>query len=365
MRVLYDYQAFALQRYGGISRYFNEIINGLRNDNNDVEPVVSIRLSDNYYISNNEWRTHSYFLPGLNFRGKKRIEEILNRKNSINDLRKENFDVFHATYYHPYFLKYLNDKPYVITVHDLIQEKFKLFPEKSKILEYKKKTIENAAKIIAISQSTKNDIFEFYNVDESKISIVHHSNSLKIPSNTQLSTEIESNYLLYVGARNRYKNFRNFAKAISPILLSDKNLSLICVGGNKFSNDEVKLLKELDIYSRVAQYNVNDHDLAKFYANATAFVFPSYYEGFGIPILEAFACKCPVICSKSSSFPEIAKNAAEYFDPNNIQSIYNAIDKVLSDKELRLSMISNGLNRLSQFSWKNSVKRTQDVYKSI
>jgi glycosyltransferase involved in cell wall biosynthesis len=112
-------------------------------------------------------------------------------------------------------------------------------------------------------------------------------------------------------------------------------------------------------------FNLTDNQLAYVYSKALAFIFPSLYEGFGIPILEAFSCGCPVLLSNKSCFPEVAQDAAIYFDPQNSESILQAIEKVLIDKKLRSEKIEKGFKRLRDFSWQKMALHTENVYKSI
>ena len=123
--------------------------------------------------------------------------------------------------------------------------------------------------------------------------------------------------------------------------------------------------EELGIKNRVFQFDLDDNLLAQFYSKALMFVFPSLYEGFGIPVLESFACACPLVCSNTSSLPEIADNAAEYFDPYDEKSIYTAIKNVLEDEEKRKILVKNGSERLKYFSWEQTADLTKKVYKSV
>ena len=367
MNIFYDHQAFTLQKYGGISRYFYQIIKGIDKLNDyQLKTDVSLLISDNYYISNDNKFNHIRFFQNYSFRGKKRIERIINKCFSIKNLYMKSADLVHATYYDPYFVKYLGNVPYVITVHDMIHEKFEdMFPRTDRSIEQKKLTIKNANKIIAISENTKKDIIDIYGVSEEKISVIYHGNSMRVPFDTTLPNTFPKKYILYVGDRSRYKNFKLFLESVVSILQDNDDLNLICIGGGEFKRSENIMFNIHEISSKLVQYNANDDELAILYTNAAVFVFPSLYEGFGIPILEAFACKCPLVCSNTSSFPEIAKDAAVYFDPNDESSITNAIKKVLEDEELRKKIIEKGTIRLEDFSWERAVVQTLDVYKRI
>ena len=149
------------------------------------------------------------------------------------------------------------------------------------------------------------------------------------------------------------------------LLNNNQDLFLVCVGGGNFDEDEQNLLKSLSIQKKVLRFDVNDGKLGYLYKNALAFVFPSLYEGFGLPIVEAFACKCPVVLNNASCFPELAADSAEYFDPSSIESMRKAIEKVINNYKLRQKLIKRGLERVKDFSWEKTAKKTKKVYQSV
>lgn len=366
MKILYDHQTFTLQKYGGISRYFYELVKGLKKDNDDTE--VSLLFSNNHYISDEKYIKHYNFLPRYKFRGKQRLQNIFNKFKSKQILKKQDFDIFHPTYYDPYFLNSIGNKPFVITIHDMIHEKFKNnFLSNDKTTEYKKLLCNKATKIIAISKNTKKDLEDIFNIEESKITIVYHGNSLLVSQDTikDKDANLPKKYILFVGSRTVYKNFNRFIKGVSKILSSDENLSIVCVGGGKFSDEELNIFDSVEIKKRIFQYDLDDNKLASFYKYAEMFVFPSLYEGFGIPILEAFACKCPLVCSNTSSLPEIAMDGAEYFDPYSEESIAKAIKIVLDNTQRKKVLIENGIKRLKYFSWEKTAYQTKKIYESV
>lgn len=365
MNILYDHQIFTSQKYGGISRYFYELIKEF-DDVEDIKIRTSVLLSNNYYISNKYYIKYINFLPNKEFARKQGIITRVNKINSIYQIKKQNFDIFHPTYYDTYFLKYIGVKPFVLTVYDMIHEKFKdMFPLNDEIVKNKKILCERASKIIAISESTKKDLIELFGVDKSKIEVIYLGNSMVLDNEIALDVEVPKRYILFVGSRDGYKNFDRFIRSISLVLNENLDLSVVCVGGGKFNNNEVDLFEKLNIDSRVFQYTLDDNLLAQFYAKASMFVFPSLYEGFGIPVLEAFACKCPLVCSNTSSLPEIAGDGAEYFDPYCKESIYNAIKTVLVDDVKKELLVQNGTERLKYFSWEETAKQTKLVYEMV
>jgi len=361
MKILYDHQMFTEQRFGGISRYFFELI---RNMKPDSDVTTSLLVSDNYYVSTTDDVPHTRFLPSKCFRGKIRLMTVLNKIMSTLKLKRQSYDVFHPTYYDPYFLKHIGDKPFVLTVLDMIHEKMSdQIHGRNQVSINKKLLVDKATKIIAISENTKRDLVEIFGVDESKVEVVYLGYSME--PGDDVTIDAPENYILFVGSRHGYKNFDRFILGIKDILRDTPDLSLACVGGGAFNYTEVQLFRQLGIEEKVVQRNLTDEVLAQFYKNALLFVFPSLYEGFGIPVLESFACGCPLVCSNTSSLPEIAGKAAEYFDPDSEASIESAVRKVLDSTELREAMIGRGKEQLKKFSWEKTAEQTLKVYESV
>ncbi len=362
LRVLIDHQIFTMQNYGGISRVFTELYKEFEKSE-EVEPILPILLSDNEYIGEIK-RVWSIFPNNKSF-VKKLFYYAVNRIYSTFVLLKGDFDVFQPTYYDPYFLPFLRKKPFVLVIHDMTHE---IFPEtvskKDKTIEWKGKLVHRADRIIGISENTKKDIVKFYGINEEKIGIVYWATSLKV-SNIDLDVDLPKRYVLFVGNRNTYKNFEPFLKSISKLLKQDKDLHLVCAGSSKFSEKETEMFNSLGVTNKVKHIRFNDdNELAYIYSKAICFVFPSLYEGFGIPVLEAFACNCPAIMSHISSLPEVGGNAVEYFDPNSKESIYSAVKKVVGNSSLRKEMIKKGKERLKLFSWQIAAKDVINILKT-
>ena len=264
MKIQYDHQIFTQQQYGGISRYFYELIkrfDGIENNCN-----VATLFSDNAYYNKEINQKLKSFFPNNNFRGKGRIVKKINQEVSNLKIGKGDFDVFHPTYFDHYFINRLKGKPFVVSFYDMIHEKFSNQFEElkldTKIFDNKKRLLEHSSKIIAISETTKKDIIELFDVDSSKIEVVYLGNSLQYfeKGNNRL---VEDDYLLFVGNRAIYKNFIFFVTAIAPLLI-DNNLKLICAGGGNFSQEELTLLQRLKVEERVVfKQIVNDDILAK------------------------------------------------------------------------------------------------------
>jgi glycosyltransferase involved in cell wall biosynthesis len=373
LKVLFDSQIFDWQINGGISRYFIEVLKRLDNDR-DMEVLFRCRHSYNTYIQDTRWLGSKPVLKKIHFKGKlsalKMINQQVNRPYSNRLLRKGAVDIFHPTYYDPYFLQYLGKTPLALTVYDLTNEKFNDHsPQTEKVLRWKKQLIERADHIIAISDNTRKDIIEYYGVAPDKVATVYLSGGfdaaiLKAPPDAAIE-KLPQRFILFVGSRQGYKNFTAFVKEVAPVML-EQNISLVAAGGGPMSAAEQALMKELNIADRVTAFShVSDTLLAQLYKKAAVFVFPSLYEGFGLPVLEAMQCGCPALLSNNSSLPEVGGSAAEYFDPLVPGSMLNTISRLLEDKEKRIQMIVAGAKQLEKFSWENTAKGHVDVYKKL
>jgi glycosyltransferase involved in cell wall biosynthesis len=234
-----------------------------------------------------------------------------------------------------------------------------------KISEHKRLLAKKASKIIAISENTKQDIIRYFDVGEKKIDVVYLGNSITPKSLPENTISVPKKYILYVGVRSFYKNFKPFLSSIVSSLKKDAELHLICAGGGDFSGDEISLFQKFGIRHKVIHHPVGDEFLGGLYQNARVFVFPSLYEGFGIPVLEAFACGCPAVLSDTSSLPEIAKGAALYFNPDDENSIRETVEKVLYDETVRKELIAKGYERVKIFSWEKTARETRKIYESL
>lgn len=365
MKILFDHQIFNWQIYGGISRYHYELLKLLPSYDIDVE--LTVKYSNNYYLKGDKQFSCRRFLPGLNLRCRNEFIRNSNRKYAQDRLSSQKYDIFHPTSYDDYFLDndLLQKKPLVLTVHDLIHERF--FPNDPSI-PGKHRLIARADRVIAISENTKNDILTYVpDTDPNKISVIYHGSDLKkqypLINNVHLKIA-DYRYVLFVGSREGYKNFDRFIKAFSLLNAKYKDLSLVCTG-KPFTNSEKSIINELGLSKCVISLAVNDVELLYLYHHAEFFVFPSLYEGFGIPILEAFEAGCPIVISKASCFPEIAGDAALYFDPYSVESMFVEMEQALINNDLRNHLISKGYERNNFFSWLKTARQTADLYKSL
>lgn len=357
MKVLYDHQMFSIQKYGGISRYFCELMKNL-----PLDFALSVLVSDNYYLQENR----GFFgvknvLPEADFKGKDtllRLAASLNQRYSEYVLNKNRYDLFHPTFYNDYYFTRLK-RPSVITVHDLIEFRYRSDnPRSNAVRPVMERVIKKADRVIAISENTKRDVMEFFGIREEKIDVIYHGYTLpgSLPAEDGFGR-----YMLFVGHRSGYKNFNACIEALAPLLKREDDLKLICVG-QPFSPEEIAVAERLGVKNRIQVTQVDDHALNALYAHAQVFIYPSLYEGFGMPILEAFANNCPVCLSNTSCFPEIAGDAGMYFDPRDASSILQAVEKVLYQPQKAGQLRAAGSTRLQQFSWQKAARQTAKTY---
>lgn len=362
MKVLFDHQMFSIQKYGGISRYFANLYHHLQGAE-DMQAEVSVLYSKNHYLANERFALPK---PAGKFLLKKDSKQYRwNKRYSRYIIRKNNFDLFHPTYYHPYFLPHIR-KPFVVTVHDMIYE---LFPEfflaKDIYIPAKRKVVEAASHVIAISESTKRDVQRLFKVPDEKITVIHHGfSAVEFEEGFSYQPPF-ANYILFVGDRAAYKNFSRFIVAVAPLLHQDATLNIICTGGGTFEAGEFELFHRNDIAERVLQVSASDQQLKVLYQQARVFVFPSLYEGFGFPLLEAFANDCPTVASNTSCFEEVAGKGALYFDPYNPADIKQKVQEVIYNENIQKQLVAEGKKRLELFTIEACVEATVDVYRKV
>ena len=365
MRIAFDCQIFTLQTYGGVSRYFTQLSQGLSGLEQQVKVFAPLHL--NSYLES---------LPQEIIGGRRinayppktdRLFLAFNNLVSRHQIAKWKPDVVHETYYSK-----LGSAPKncaaVITVYDMIHELFSDQFYKKEEAATKRIAFERADHVICISQNTKKDLMRLYGVSSNKISVVLLGfDKFTANENIQATEEpVNQPFLLYVGSRGGYKNFSGFLKAValSPNLLKD--FRIVAFGGPKFSTIELSFIASLGFSeNQVHHVSGNDKLLGEFYNSARAFIYPSLYEGFGFPPLEAMAHNCPVISSNTSSMPEVIGNAGEYFNPSDIEDMRRAIEAVVYSDSHVETLKALGVDRLANFSWSKCARETLNTYRSL
>ena len=358
VNILYDHQIFSAQRYGGISRYFFEIVRRI----SEKEHVDLFCGYNNNRYGINHAGTYNSCFSKERITSRFGVGRVYNRLNnwSLKSFSKDkHIDVYHPTYYDYYDIP---KEKLVVTVYDMIHELFPKYFIHDNTAMRKRELLSKADGIIAISNQTKEDLIKLLGIAEEKISVIYLANSLKLDVCGE--SIVQNPYILYVGCRAGYKNFTRLLKAFAGSECC-KDFKLVCFGGGAFSNLEKTQIDALGVSEAVIQILGDDAVLANLYKHAALFVYPSEYEGFGLPPLEAMHYGTPVICSDVSSIPEVVGNAGVYFNPASVEDIQEKLLYVLSNNECREKLIAYGYEQEKKFSWDSCAEETVDFYRNI
>lgn len=377
MKILYDYQAFDIQRSGGVSNVFSLLVSEVKKREEVTVPIAS---TDNLYMLAQGYPTAKQTYDRLIAAGKLNegmgLNDIdwgkVNKICSKNAIIRGDYDVFHPTHYNPYFLEYGVDKPYVVTVHDLAFERLKDYIQFNENMCFKdfdnrRDIMAAASKVVAISEATKRDIMDIYKVPEVKIDVVYNAYR-ELPENYEYNNPFNFPYILYVGTRQgplNYKCFIPFFNQIVPFLKEHKDFKLICTG-QKFTKFELDMFRQYGLEDRVENHYLNEDGLNNLYHHAFCFVFPSEFEGFGLPILEAYKNDCPALLNNIPVFREVAGDDGLYFDITDGKSLNANLEGLfsLSDDD-RKDVIWKQRQRLPLFTADKMAEGYINVYKSV
>lgn len=363
MRILYDGQIYAAQSAGGINRYFANIISRLPESYSPI--LTAIHHPSLNHPSHPKLQIYNYKRFRFN-QVSSTIEKYYFR--ALINLIK--YDIAHPTYYSLLTQKDIKEYscPVVITVYDMIHEIFaNQMDPKGNVIEAKRQALIGSQAIICISENTKKDLLRIYPfISEEKITVTYLASELDGSLSYGAESVPSKPYYLYVGSRqSQYKNFTGLLMALAKVVSVNSEIAL-CVVGLPFNDAELKLINDLKIASFIEYYEyVNDRHLAKLYRCSVAFVYPSIYEGFGIPPLEAMACGTVVVASNSSSIPEVVGDAGILFDPQKITDLADILLSLIDDHQQRDLLITKGYQRAKQFSWDQTVAETIKVYSSV
>lgn len=259
-------------------------------------------------------------------------------------------------------------KRIVTSVHDFSFILHKDFHPKERIEYFEKNFFKNIAKsdiIITGSEFSKNEILDRLDFSDKKIHVIYHGidhDNFKVRKNLDLKFDLPKKFIFSVGSIEPRKNLIGLLKAYNSLESKIKNeYKLVLAGFKGWENSEIMELIDKENIHYLGF--ISDIELAKVYNLASCFVFPSFYEGFGLPVLEAMACGTPIVCSNSSSLPEVGGNAVVYYNPYDVNDIKEKIEMVLSDTVLQQVMITKGLERAKMFSWEKSADKHLKVFK--
>ena len=360
IKIAFDNQIFLEQRYGGISRYYCELYKSL-NEYSLIEVKIFTTLHFNKHLADLKLKNNLYIPTTTNTFGFNKLIHTISDLVSSNEIKRFKPNIVHKTFFYP-SKRY--ECPEVITIYDMIHEKFS---QNKEFIESKKQAIKNARHIISISESTKSDLIEIYNVPESKISVVYFgvaSNFIKGQDYKSLLSRAPK--LVFVGRRNGYKNFGAFIEAFARSSFLTENFQIVVFGGGQFNQNELNLIQNLGIDKNIVKRDGTDLDLKQLLEDSVAMVYPSQYEGFGLPILEAMGMGCLVFTSNKSSMPEVGGDYAFYFDPSSIDSMKNTLEsKLMNISTLSTSIQKEAIEWAKNFNWKKCADQTVAVYRSL
>ncbi len=363
MRILYDGRIYVMQTAGGINRYFANLISRL--PENFIPTLTSCKARNLNYPTHSNLKIFSYQRLRVPYKDiSYRIERYYFRV--VSALNR--FDVAHPTYYQLLSQQEFNKYrcPVVVTIHDMIPEIFsEQIDPKGELAENKRKAILAAQAIICVSENTKKDLIERYSLLEDKITVTYLASEIDASLAYGSEPVPARPYYLYVGGRDKHKNFDGLLLAFAKTISLQPDV-VLCIVGSPFNETEAKLIAELKLTDRIEHYGyVSDSHLAKLYRCSVAFVYPSLYEGFGIPPLEAMSCGAVVVASNCSSIPEVVGDGGLLFDPKSNNELADILLFLLNSSTERDRLIAKGYDRAQAFSWDKTASQTVDVYRSV
>jgi glycosyltransferase involved in cell wall biosynthesis len=361
MKIVFDGQTFINQTHGGISRYVTSLADELARIGEETF-IVAPLYRNAHLESCTAARVHGrkYSPPPATVPIAKIASRILSRRI----ISRINPDVLHETYYSPVSVAPRGVRT-ILTVYDMIHE---IHPQGlgrlNQTARFKRAAVRRADKIICISENTRRDLVQLLDVPREKTEVVLLA-AERLPAKQGTRSPLPKPFLLYVGARPGYKNFAGLLHAVARSNALRQEVEVAAFGGGDFSRAEVELIHQLGMGARVHHFAGDDSTLGHLYEHAELLVYPSMYEGFGLPPLEAMIHGCPVACSATSSLPEVAGDAAEYFRPDEPESIARAIERILADSKHRDRLIAAGKIQSAKFSWNRCASETLEIYRRV
>lgn len=361
MRIGINARLLGKQIIEGVGRYTHEVIRCLSTQHSDDQIILytdqpTIDLSDygpNVSIHNLRLPARHPILWSIWF------DYLLPRA-----MRQDGIDVFFSP---EGMISLRSDIPTVMTVHDIVFERYPEYVQKSHALFLKKNSIKyhrQADQIVAISQFTKDEILDIYGIDTAKLTVIPNgrSNEFYPLDNDEKSAfrnidGFDNEYVLYVGSLHPRKNIVRLLQSFEQFKTTNSPTKLVLAGRLAWHSDRIlDQLKQSKCPDDIIHLDFFKGDLNALINNAVALIYPSLYEGFGLPVLEAMSVGTPVITSAHSAMSEVAGDAAIYIDPVSVDEMSQAIDRIVRDDELRSSLATKGLRQAQKFSWGKHVQ---------
>lgn len=360
MEVYYDPQTFLRQRAGGISRLFTDLIREYdETPELDVEAVLPFRLSNNTIAARELPHRRIRSTPAWLPRGVLYAPWWLR-----GSWLPGRCDILHHTYYSHRFLGAPDGARQVTTVYDMIPELFADTEGFTASHLAKRLYVETCDLVICISESTRQDMLEIYGDIAHRTVVVPLAVQPGFRPGLEPLPGLPSEYLLYVGKRDGYKDFALLPQALEHLRDAGVTMPLVVVGA-PFTGAESANLRARGLADSVVQISLDDECLRRAYSNCAVLVQTSRYEGFGLTPLEGMASGAPVVIARSSSMPEVGGDVALYFEAGDASSLAAAISEALSDEAARAQISRRGIDRAAEFSTQAMAERTADAYRSI
>lgn len=365
MRILYDHQLFSLQNVGGASRYYYELMRSL-SGGSEVHTELWLGINNTVYPFRQLPQAQARIVSWGGFLKRGRWRYVANEaiSNAFAPFAGR-VDIYHPTLYR--LMPLLRARRIVATHQDCTVERFPhLFPNAQQSIRFKRRQYAEADAIICASDRSRRDLLQFYDVGRAKTRVIYHGLHRLQGSATaaaELRAQVPAEYLLFVGSRAPYKNFDNLLRAFRSTRLH-KSMLLLVVGGGPLTREERTLAEKLEVASSlVVLPQMADTLLAEAYAAATLFVYPSWWEGFGFPPLEAMAAGCPTLVSNTSCLPEICRDAPFYFNPQVPGSLDAMLLEATTDEAARRRARERGAEVAAQYSWQKCANETLALYR--
>lgn len=360
LTVAFDHEIFTLQSHGGVSRYVCELATHLAGFD-DIAPMVVAPIHFNEHLAQSKAPTAGVYIKkcvpksGPFYRA---VSDLVTPWSALRHRPK----VHHSSYLS--LPRAFRGAARVVTVHDMIQELFpQHFPARDPIAHRKRVAVAEADHVICVSQRTADDLIRLIDVNPAKVTVVHSGvGGAHVSSNPGIPLHRRP-YVLYVGHRSGHKNFDFALRAFASSARLREDFDLVLFGGPPVSSHETRLAQSLRLRGDGLLHRTgDDDDLASAYGSARAMVYPSLYEGFGHPPLEAMQAGCVVACSSGGSIPEVVGEAGVFFDPTDIERARVAIESACYDESVRVGLIKAGRQRAASFSWQRCAAETRGVY---
>ena len=360
MRVAFDEQVFAIQQFGGISRLFSELAKQYcANPELDVDLApLDAPIINHYLLDDPRLREALRVRPvGSGYRALAHYFTTRRPRPQV--------EVLHNTFYLPHGLAGYPGAKRVVTVHDMIPELLPRTRRRLDLITLKRRYVERADHVICVSEATRHDLVRTFGAFPAEISVIPNGVDPAFTPGASRIAQLPDRYVLFVGHRAQYKDADILLRAFASISATAADVDLVFVGGGALTRAETARIAGLGLDGRVHQFALADAQMPGAYGNALVFVFPSRFEGFGLPAVEAMACGTPSLLAEGTSLPEVGGAAVAYFRPADAADLARKLSPLLADPLERQRLGQAGIQRARMFSWRETAAATAAVYRAV